>query len=133
MLLNVLILTKLSFGQEEVQTIKIEKAVVEQDFHPQIEGVFDGEISILTLASPNGIITNIGWEIESFKMTFITGRDMETITINSNVIPEETILTIVKYSMNEQIFFTDIFAYDQTNTRHLLKSMILIPIPNDEK
>lgn len=132
MLLNILIISSLSLGQE-IQTIKIEKAITEQDYHPQIEGVFDGEISILTLASPNGIVTNIGWKIESFKMTFITGRDMETITVNSNVIPEETILSIVKYSMNEQIFFTDIFAYDQTNTRHLLKSMILIPIPNNEK
>lgn len=132
MLSNLLILTSLFYGQE-VQTIKIQKAITEQDYHPQIEGVFDGEISILTLASPNGIITKIGWEIDSFKMTFITGRDMETITINSNVIPEETILQIVKTSMHEQIFFTDIFAYDETNTRHLLKSMILIPIPNDEK
>ncbi|MFN5417355.1 MAG: hypothetical protein ACK5B9_09885 [Flavobacteriia bacterium] len=129
---NFCLLNTWTFSQE-VQTIAIQKEILESDFYPQIEGIFTGEIDILTLASQNGIITRAGWEIQSFKMSFQSGRDFLTVTVNSNVIPEEIIKELVRSSLKEQVYFTEIYAVDQLKVKHLLNSMVLTPMPNDEK
>lgn len=129
---NFCLFSSLTFSQE-VQTIAIQKEVLESDFFPQIEGIFTGEIDILTLASSNGITTRAGWEIQSFKMSYQSGRDFLTMEVFSNVIPEEIIRELVRSSLKEQVYFTEIYAIDRLKVKHLLNSMVLTPMPNDEK
>lgn len=119
------------FGQE-VESIRISKEFREQDYYPQIEGVFTGDIDVLTLGSPRGITTAAGWTIVSFTLGYPSGRDFNSITVNSNVFSDELIREIVRSALKEQIFLTDIIAVDAGGTRHPLKSMVLTPQPGDE-
>lgn len=121
-----------NFSLSQVETIRIEKERREQDYYPQIEGVFTGEIDILTLASPQGLTTGAGWEIISFTLSYPSGRDFKTVTLTSNVFPDNIIRELVRSALKEQIFLTEITATDQGGTKHLLRSMILIPVPSDE-
>ncbi|MCE3295735.1 MAG: hypothetical protein K0R65_1449 [Crocinitomicaceae bacterium] len=131
-LFNFLFCCSLGFSQE-VETIHVTKELREQDFYPQIEGIFTGEIDVLTLGSPQGIITSAGWKITSFTLGYPSGRDYNTVTVNSNVFPDDLIREIVRSALKEQIYLTDIMAVDPGGTKHLLKSMVLTPLPGDEK
>ncbi|MGV3630989.1 MAG: hypothetical protein ACO1O6_07275 [Bacteroidota bacterium] len=122
----------LVFGQE-VESIRIGKEFREQDYYPQIEGIFTGDIDVLTLGSPDGITTAAGWEIVSFTLGYPSGRDYKTVTVNSHVFSDELIREIVRSALKEQIFLTDIMALDPDGTKHQLKSMVLTPQPGDEK
>jgi hypothetical protein len=130
-LFNFLFCCSLSLGQE-VESIRIGREFREQDYYPQIEGVFTGDIDVLTLGSPDGITTGVGWEIVSFTLGYPSGRDFKTVTVNSPVFSDELIREIVRSALKEQIFLTDIMAVDPSGTTHLLKSMVLIPQPGDE-
>lgn len=117
---------------QEIEKITLKKEYKESDYFPSIEGYFQGEIPMLKLGSLDGLITKIGWEIKSFDIDFITGRDYEVFHINSNKIPDSLIIKISNSSIGQLVFFTNITAYDETNTRHVLKNMSLIPIKNED-
>jgi hypothetical protein len=127
-----LIFTTSFFFSQEIQSISLSKEIKETDFYPQIEGVFEGRISIGTLGSPNGITTKIGWEIKSFEVSFFSGRDYETFHINSHVLPDSIMKKIISSSKGLQLFLTKIEAFDRTNTRHILNNMTLIPFKNED-
>jgi hypothetical protein len=130
-LFNLLFCCSLALGQE-VESIRITRELREQDYYPQIGGIFTGDIDVLTLGNPDGITTGAGWEIVSFTLGYPSGRDFKTVTVNSNVFSDELIREIVRSALKEQIFLTDIMAVDPGGTKHLLKSMVLIPQPGDE-
>jgi hypothetical protein len=125
----------LSFSKlfsQEIEKIKLVKEYNESDFYPHIEGYFDGRIPVLKLGSLEGIQTKSGLRISSFEISFITGRDYESFKIKSNQIPDTVFTKIIRSSLDERIFFTNIEAYDELNTRHILKSMSLIPFKDEE-
>ena len=134
LLLSIFLVIGYSFAQTK-ETFRIEKQIKEPDYYPRINGVFTGEISIISLGSFEGITTNVGWEITSYKITYPVGRDDKSVIIRSNRIPDSVLVDLRRYAIQSQIFITEIMAKDQTNTNHLLKSMMLIPIieKEDEK
>lgn len=127
LLLSIILVSGELYSQTK-ETFRIEKEIKEPDYYPRIKGVFNGEIDLDALGSFEGITTNVGWEITSFKISYPVGRDNKSITISSNRIPDSILVEIQQYAIQDQIFITEIMAQDQTNTRHLLKSMMLIPV-----
>ena len=121
----------ISYSQDTT-TFTVKKRFTEVDFFPQIEGVFNGEIDIVKLGSSNGIVTNAGWKIVSFRISYPLGRDYKEVDVQSNVLPEEIVKEIVKGALKEQVFITNIFAVDESKASHLLESMMLIPYLNEE-
>lgn len=117
---------------QETVTFSLEKSYQESDYFPSIEGVFEGEISIVKLGSSNGIVTRVGWQIESFTISYPLGRDFVSMEVQDAVIPEELIKELIKGALKEQIFITNIIAVDEKDAKHLLKSMMLIPVLDEE-
>lgn len=117
---------------QEIEKIKLVKEYNESDFYPNIEGYFDGRIPVLKLGSLEGIQTKSGLRISSFEISFITGREYETFKIKSHQIPDTIFTKIIRSSLDQRIFFTNIEAYDELNTRHILKSMSLIPFKDED-
>lgn len=129
MFLN-LFVALVSFSQEK-ETIVLNK---ENAFIiPNIEGVSDGEISILKLGSKNGLQAPNNIRITSFLLEYPSGSTFKSIKILSNQIPDSTLIDIRKSCLNEQLFFTNIRALSQENKQLVLPSISLIPILKDEE
>ncbi len=132
-LLLLLFMFSVNVFSQEIKTIRLEKTYNERDYYPQIEGFFQGKIPIFKLGSLDGLTTKAGWEIVSFEMDYAAGRDYKNQRIFSNVIPDSIIVEITQSAMNEEIFFTKIMAKDEENVIHLLNSMSLTPIKNEDE
>jgi hypothetical protein len=116
---------------QEVEKISIKKEIVESDYYPNIENYYQGRIPFSKFSSISGIQTNVGWEIKSFDINFISGRDYEIFSVNSNKIPDTLLVKIHQSSLNQIVFFTNIEARDTLNTRHILNNMSLIPYKDE--
>jgi hypothetical protein len=127
----VVFMIQFSFSQD-VEKISLKKEISESDYYPNIENYFQGKIPFSKLASVNGIQTRVGWEIKSFDINFITGRDYELFSINSNRIPDTLLVKIHQYSLDQFIFFTNIEARDTSNTRNILSNMSLMPFKDED-
>lgn len=129
MFLN-LFLAFASFSQEK-ETIVLQK---ENAFIiPNIEGVSNGEISIIKLGSKNGLQAPNNIRITSFLLEYPSGSTFKSIKIFSNQIPDSTLIDIRKSCLNEQLFFTNIRALSSENKQLVLPSISLIPILKDEE
>lgn len=129
MFLNIFI-ALVSFSQEK-ETIVLQK---ENTFIiPNIEGVSDGEISIIKLGSKNGLQAPDNIRITSFLLEYPSGSTFKSIKIVSNQIPDSILIDIRKSCLNEQLFFTNIRALSRENKQLILPSISLIPILKDEE
>lgn len=119
-----------SFSQEK-ETIVLQK---ESDFLiSNIEGVSDGEISILKLGSKNGLQAPNNLRITSFLLEYPSGSTFKSIQIFGHQIPDSNLIDIRKSCLNEQLFFTNIRALSPENKQFILPSISLIPILKDEE
>lgn len=129
MFLN-LFLAFVSFSQEK-ETIILHK---ENTFIiPNVEGVSDGEISIVKLGSKNGLQAPNNIQITSFLLEYPSGATFKSVQILSNQIPDSILIDIRKSCLNEQLFFTNIRALSSENKQLILPSISLIPILKDEE
>jgi hypothetical protein len=119
-----------SFSQvKETIVLKKENAYI----IPNIEGVSDGEISILKLGSKNGLQAPNNIQITSFLLEYPSGSGFKSIQVLNNIIPDTTLIDIRKSCLNEQLFFTNIRALSSEKIQLILPSISLIPILKDEE
>ena len=93
---------------------------------PNIEGVFNGDISVKQLLDGNGITSNPSLTITSFTINYFDGNDIASSSVSGNKIPLEIGMKIKTFNIGEMIYITDIKASDEDMNMMSLSSLNLV-------
>lgn len=88
---------------------KEEKYIYKGSF-PNIDGVFNGDISVSQLLHDDGITSNPSLTISSFSISYFDGNDIVSSDVTGNKIPFEIGTKIKAFNIGEMIYITNIKA-----------------------
>lgn len=77
---------------------------------PHIAGYYYGEISLSSFCGNDGIQTNEGTPISSFKIQYASGNSEKTLKVSGNKIPDEVCEYFKSGAESQMVFITDIFV-----------------------
>ncbi|MCH2230382.1 MAG: hypothetical protein MK105_08555 [Crocinitomicaceae bacterium] len=112
-------------NEENIEVEDEEKYVYTGNF-PNIEGVFNGDITLKQLLDGGGITSNPTLTITSFTINYFDGNDIASSSVNGNKIPLVIGEKIKSYNIGEMIYITDIKAEDEELNHMSLSSLNLV-------
>lgn len=90
--------------KNQIAEIKNHKSIM-----PHIAGNYYGEISVSSFCGNEGIQTNEGTPISSFKIQYASGNSEKTIKVQGNKIPNEVCEYFKSGVESQMVFITDIY------------------------
>jgi hypothetical protein len=116
------------FSQKE---IRIEKRYDEMDYAPQIQGIYNGEISFDKFCSAEGIVTRIGVQVLTFDLYYCQAQK-EPVHIVGNEVPDSICANIKSYCLLTDVFISNIKAIDLDGSIKNLNPLHYFILPEEE-
>ena len=96
--------------ESSVEINKVPETKNHRNIMPHIAGNYYGEISVSSFCSNEGIKTNEGTPISSFKIQYVSGNSEKSINVEGNKIPDEVCEYFKSGVESQMVFITDIYV-----------------------
>ena len=126
LLLSIVFFGNIVYGQDTVRVVR------ERNYFPWLAQRQMGEIPYFLLCHEEGIYTDENCQIKSFNITYLKENKLEQVQVTGNVIPDSVCAQIGRYSLNTDVYVTNIIGQIEEEL-FMLNSMQFFIIEEDEK